>query len=83
VFRSVRAQGAVEFGLYAALVLQMPSQAGVVAVDFAAIPAGVRHPLTIQITHRARIWKIKEYRNTRLESIVYRRGCDSSSRIRA
>jgi len=83
VFRPVRTQGAVELGLHAALVLQMPGQAGVVAIDLAAIPARVCHPLAIQITHRARIWKIKEHRDTRLESIVRGRDRDSSSRIRA
>lgn len=74
VLRPVRAQRTVELGLHAALVLEMPGQAGVVAIDLAAIPAGVRHPLAIQITHRAPIWKMKEHRGTRLESIVRGRG---------
>lgn len=83
VFRPVRAQGAVKLRLHSALVLQMPSQAGIVAIDLAAIPARVCHPLTIQIAHRAYIWKTKEHGNTRLERIVRGRGRNSSSRIRA
>lgn len=79
----VRAQGTVELGLYAALVLQMPGQAGIVAIDLAAILAWVCHPLAIQITNRARIWKIKEHGDTRLESIIRGRDRNSSSRIRA
>lgn len=61
VLRPVRTQGTMELGLHAALVLQMPGQAGVIAIDLAAIPAGICHPLTIQIARRARIWKIKEH----------------------
>lgn len=63
MLRPVRAQRTVELGLHAALVLQMPRQTGVVTIDLAAIPARVCHPLAIQITHRTRIWKIKEHGN--------------------
>lgn len=63
VFRPVRAQGTVELGLHAALVFQVPGQARVVAIDLAAIPARVRHPLAIQIPQCACIWKTKEYGN--------------------
>lgn len=45
VLRPVRAQRTMELGLHAALVLQMPRQTGIVAIDLAAIPARVCHPL--------------------------------------
>lgn len=80
MLRPVRTQGTVELGLYTALVLQMPGQAGIVAIDLAAILARVCHSLAIQIANRARIWKTKEHRDTRLESIIRGRGRDSSSR---
>lgn len=67
VLGPVRTQGTVELGFHAALVLQVPGQAGVVAVDLPAILAGVGHPLTIQIAHRARIWKTEEHGSLRLE----------------
>lgn len=83
VLRPIRAQGTVELGLYTAFVLQMPGQAGIVAIDLAAILARVCHPLAIQIANRTRIWKTKEHGDTRLESIIRERDRDSSSRIRA
>jgi len=48
----------------------MPGQARVVAIDLAAIPARVCHPLAIQITQCACIWKTKEHGNIWLESIA-------------
>lgn len=67
MLRFVRAQGTVKLGLHAALVLQMPGQAGVIVVNLAAVLTRVSFPQAIQVAHRARIWKTEKYGSDRLE----------------
>lgn len=52
VLRSVRAEGTVELWFHAALVLQMPGQAGVVIVHFATVLARVGDSLAVQVARR-------------------------------